>query len=193
MLYKPNYCCSCGEKIERLEWHIWTNRRFCELCETEHQFDEWLKKIVPGIFILFGIFGIGSLFTETDNSNIKLENKSELVTSENIDRESAKPKTLKKVQTEGLKPEVKVKNEDLSKKDVGTNTQNLPLEVDTASKKVVRVRDTQKSSVETVYFCGAATKKGSPCSRKVKGGGRCWQHEGRDAILSDQELLAETK
>jgi len=25
--------------------------------------------------------------------------------------------------------------------------------------------------------CGAPTKKGGPCQRKVSGGGRCWQHK----------------
>ncbi|MEQ1764043.1 MAG: hypothetical protein ABL984_12975 [Pyrinomonadaceae bacterium] len=30
------------------------------------------------------------------------------------------------------------------------------------------------------YFCGALTKRGTPCSRKVKAKGlRCFQHEGR--------------
>jgi len=29
-------------------------------------------------------------------------------------------------------------------------------------------------SVETI--CGAPTKSGRPCRRKVKGGGYCWQH-----------------
>jgi hypothetical protein len=30
------------------------------------------------------------------------------------------------------------------------------------------------------FFCGALTKKGTPCSRKVKSrGSRCYQHEGR--------------
>jgi hypothetical protein len=28
-------------------------------------------------------------------------------------------------------------------------------------------------------ICGARTKSGRPCQRRVKGGGRCWQHRGR--------------
>jgi hypothetical protein len=46
-------------------------------------------------------------------------------------------------------------------------------------------------SVESaVYFCGAATKKGAPCSRRVRGGGRCWQHKGQATLLPDEKLLA---
>src|SRR6185369_586604 len=30
-----------------------------------------------------------------------------------------------------------------------------------------------------VYLCGAPTKKGTPCKRRVKSpGARCWQHQG---------------
>ena len=30
---------------------------------------------------------------------------------------------------------------------------------------------------EKVYTCGARTKKGTPCSRRVSGPVRCWQHK----------------
>jgi hypothetical protein len=29
---------------------------------------------------------------------------------------------------------------------------------------------------QTVEICGAPTRSGKPCQRRVKGGGRCWQH-----------------
>lgn len=32
------------------------------------------------------------------------------------------------------------------------------------------------SSSYSSGYCGALTKKGTPCRRKVNGGGRCWQH-----------------
>ncbi|AZZ58011.1 hypothetical protein [Riemerella anatipestifer] len=32
------------------------------------------------------------------------------------------------------------------------------------------------SSYSYSSYCGALTKKGGSCSRKVSGGGRCWQH-----------------
>jgi hypothetical protein len=36
---------------------------------------------------------------------------------------------------------------------------------------------------EDVYICGARTKKGTPCSRRVHGPVRCWQHKGRPSII----------
>lgn len=36
-----------------------------------------------------------------------------------------------------------------------------------------------KSTVKSNYsgYCGAPTKKGGSCKRRVSGGGRCWQHK----------------
>ena len=54
-------------------------------------------------------------------------------------------------------------------------------------------KDTSKSSVEApeeeVYLCGARTKKGTPCSRRVHGPVRCWQHKGSPAMLPQEKLL----
>jgi hypothetical protein len=46
------------------------------------------------------------------------------------------------------------------------------------------------SSVEqVVYLCGARTKKGTPCSRRVHGPVRCWQHKGMPAMLPQEKLI----
>jgi hypothetical protein len=42
---------------------------------------------------------------------------------------------------------------------------------------------------EPVYLCGARTKKGTPCSRRVHGPVRCWQHKGASAMLPLEKLL----
>lgn len=45
------------------------------------------------------------------------------------------------------------------------------------------------SATEQVYICGARTKKGTPCSRRVHGPVRCWQHKGMPAMLPLDKLL----
>ena len=45
------------------------------------------------------------------------------------------------------------------------------------------------ASEEVVYLCGARTKKGTPCSRRVHGPVRCWQHKGMPAMLPQEKLL----
>ena len=42
---------------------------------------------------------------------------------------------------------------------------------------------------EVVYLCGARTKKGTPCSRRVHGPVRCWQHKGMPPMLPQDKLL----
>ena len=42
---------------------------------------------------------------------------------------------------------------------------------------------------EAVYICGARTKKGTPCSRRVHQPARCWQHKGMKAILPAEKLV----
>ena len=44
---------------------------------------------------------------------------------------------------------------------------------------------------EHVYTCGARTKKGKPCSRRVHGPVRCWQHKGVPAMLPQEKLMIE--
>jgi hypothetical protein len=49
--------------------------------------------------------------------------------------------------------------------------------------------DTAQSATEQLYTCGARTKKGTPCSRRVHGPVRCWQHKGAKAMLPPDKLL----
>lgn len=42
---------------------------------------------------------------------------------------------------------------------------------------------------EVVYICGARTKKGTPCSRRVHQPARCWQHKGAKAMLPPEKLV----
>jgi hypothetical protein len=42
---------------------------------------------------------------------------------------------------------------------------------------------------EVVYICGARTKKGTPCQRRVRGPFRCWQHRGMPAVLPPSKLI----
>jgi hypothetical protein len=44
-------------------------------------------------------------------------------------------------------------------------------------------------ATELVSICGARTKRGTPCSRRVRGTGRCWQHRGKPAMLSASKLI----
>jgi hypothetical protein len=51
------------------------------------------------------------------------------------------------------------------------------------------VIDSKASTDGDIYICGARTKKGTPCSRRVHGNVRCWQHKGMQSMLPPEKLI----
>jgi hypothetical protein len=45
------------------------------------------------------------------------------------------------------------------------------------------IQSSPPTTTEAVFICGARTKKGTPCSRRVHGPVRCWQHQGMSSII----------
>jgi len=160
MLYKPNFCCNCAEKIERVDWNILTSRRFCDVCSIENRRFDYAPRIAVAAGALALMFGLGSLWSGSGGNDQRSASlpvatvKSEYPTQDLRapavgDRTAAAPP----VQTE-----------------VPLTSQPAPSEITSIDRK----------PVEAKFFCGALTKKGTPCSRKVKArGNRCYQHEGR--------------
>src|ERR1044072_9204197 len=69
-------------------------------------------------------------------------------------------------------------------------TQNLPTTSASAAASGSNTVSAAQTSpaTEQVYHCGARTKKGTPCSRRVHGPVRCWQHKGARAMLPLEKL-----
>lgn len=170
MPYKPKYCCQCGEKIDRVEWKFWMSWRFCELCETDYKIHEWTPRVLFVIALLLGLFGIGTYFQKP---NKQLAIASSPIVESNIKSDLKQTKAA---------PQVSADDSVLSS--VKAPFASVP----TASKPLPSAAPT--ISAEKVYFCGAPTKKGTLCSRRVKNGGRCWQHEGQTALLPQEKLIA---
>lgn len=180
MPYKPKHCCQCGEKIDRLDWKPWTSRRFCELCETELGIYDWIPRILVGIGLLFGLYGIGSYFYQPE----KLLNAAPpQLAASNLKSETIQPKTDAQVSTGGIVQSPKQTNSSNTQ----TKTPNAP---NAADLKIKQTAAQIVEPAEKVYFCGAPTKKRTMCSRRVKNGGRCWQHEGQAALLPQEKLIA---
>ena len=197
MFYKPTYCCNCGDKIERIEWTPITSRRFCEVCETEYKFDDWLPRILGGVIVLFGFFGLGSYFQSSEES-LEIKTVQKTTNPRNFVKKdskvSGKAQTSQNANVQQLKPKSNVvaKEKEARTEETLPKDGSLP-ERFSHSKVEEKFEHQQKTDSEPVYFCGAETKKGTPCSRRVKGGGRCWQHKGRKAILSKKDLFIENK
>ncbi len=166
MLYQPNFCCNCGEKIERVEWKPWTSRRFCQLCEHDHKLTDIAPKALIGVGVLIGILGFGSYLQSRQPQQV--------------------PDSVKAVKAQPRKAEITA-NSNIQATDISAvqSQSSLPkedstvrtLKSDTALKTAGN--SARPAAREQVYYCGALTKKGTPCSRRVKGRERCWQHAGQ--------------
>jgi hypothetical protein len=175
MLYRPNFCSQCGEKIERAEWPLLASRRFCDLCGTEHQAAEWLPRAVVLISIVLGAAGIFSFF----KSGPRNENP------------SAKPTFATLAERQNPKPpgDFDTTQHAIQQSQPPTNS-SQPTRPANPTPDSIKTPVTTKGA-EPVYYCGAATKKGTPCSRKVKRPGeRCWQHRGMPSMLEAPERLS---
>jgi hypothetical protein len=172
MLYRPNFCCNCGEKIERVDWSILSSRRFCDLCQTEHGAKDWSLKLIS-VFGLVCLMAAVSSFFRPSTPAVKTISKESIATISTDDR------LLGANLNTTADPPSQSQNE--------TNANAV-----TALLRPANVTNTvaAKKSTEAVYYCGAATKKGTPCSRRVKHAGeRCWQHQGMPSILDENSAI----
>ncbi len=180
MPYKPKHCCQGGEKIDRIDWKPWTSRRFCELCETELGIYDWIPRILVGIGLAFGLYGIGSYFQKPET---QLNVAANLFAASNTKGNAIQPKTVAQVSTGG--------SVQLPTQSSNTTAQTKTPDALTISDLKTRKAVTPAAEPpEKVFFCGAQTKKGTMCSRRMKNGGRCWQHEGQTAMMPQEKLLA---
>ncbi|QQS41402.1 MAG: hypothetical protein IPM63_00165 [Acidobacteriota bacterium] len=174
MLKRPNFCCSCGEKIDRIEWHLWTSRRFCELCQSEYRFEEWLPRITGGFFLLAGLFGIGSLIGR-DRVSADLRFAPADLALERALRAPAGRTDEALIRSTGR---------------VADKAKPVPVSSDPVRDRPeerVPIPPAPDPAEVPAVLCGARTKKGTACTRKVKGGGRCWQHIGKEAFVPEPE------
>ena len=72
---------------------------------------------------------------------------------------------------------------------------DLPVNLNDSARATKRLNSTDSAAVvsntdDPGYICGARTKKGTPCHRRVHvAGERCFQHKGMPAILPLEKLV----
>ncbi|HEX8197137.1 MAG TPA: hypothetical protein VF571_13170 [Pyrinomonadaceae bacterium] len=174
MLHKPNFCCECGEKIEKENRKWWESRKFCDEC-AQH-FDKLPKRILKYFLGAFVFTGIGFLI-----ANSMSQRKPPLVPSQNqvasSPQQAANRQIAQTNQTANAPP--------AAKPTIQTDAQKTP---QTLISSPTQTLPDIAETTEAAYFCGARTQKGAPCSRRVRGGGRCWQHVGKPAMLTAEKL-----
>jgi hypothetical protein len=171
MLYRPNFCCECGEKIERTEWRSWTSRRFCPVCETEYKVFDLLPKAIAGLAAIAAIIGFGG-YLQSRPATAFPAVKQQFAETRNAQPNAGSP-TNKATETSVIQSQTSL-------------PAAAPVQTHQADQGTVK--NLASADDEALYYCGAATKKGTPCSRRVKGNVRCWQHKGMPAVVPAEQL-----
>ena len=170
MLFRPSFCANCGEKVERAEWGLLTSRRFCQVCESEFKGHDLLPRVLVGFGVLSGIVGLGTYLDGGEANDRRLTKPSRLVTQNVLPSTGSSTASL--VRTETAKPEA-----------VSPNGAPLRSETSPQPGPPSNVRPVIS---EPAYTCGAETRKGTPCSRRVKGRTRCFQHAGMPSMVTPE-------
>lgn len=172
MFFRPKFCANCGEKIERADWGLFTSRRFCQICESEFKGHDLIPRAVVGLGVLAGVFGFGSYLksgTAVDNRIAKMQ-------------QTSLPAPLRQPADE-RQPAVNSATQGPATS--GRTSQSKTL----VAAPAPSIQPSAKPEVqESTYFCGAETKKGKPCLRRVKGNTRCFQHVGMPSMLPTEKL-----
>lgn len=147
MIYKPNFCCNCGEVIDRAEPKWTDSSRFCDVCKHDFLPQRAAPLIFATIMLFVGLAGAAGLM-RGDDRNVLVKSKSPANTASNV----ASPVKTASPALNAVRP---------SGNQGPRSSQRSP-----------------EIATDDYSVCGAMTKKGTPCSRRVKGGGRCWQHRG---------------
>ena len=170
-MYKPNFCSDCGERVERSRWHLWTNRRFCSDCAPRFRKPQLLSTFVAGT----ALFCLG-------------------LVAGRVARPQAPPLIVERGQLPALNAPAMKEKGPTSQAAAETNAlvetnageANKP-EPSYGPDGSATERPTDPE--EVVSICGARTQKGTPCQRRVRGTGRCWQHKGLPAMLPPSKLI----
>ncbi|MBV9216331.1 MAG: hypothetical protein JO053_09150 [Acidobacteria bacterium] len=165
MFFRPSFCANCGERIERTDWGIFTSRRFCQVCESEFKGHDLIPRAIVTGGVVLGIFGLGSLLRNGPPTDAPIVQQTQAKAVQH-----AAPPASPAAQPPTVAAE------------------NIPQTRALASVPANSAVKPKLETGEVAYYCGAETKKGTPCTRRVKGNVRCFQHKGMPAMLPPEKL-----
>lgn len=153
-MYKPNFCAECGSKVERSRWRLWTSRRFCSDCARRFRKSRFLLFAITGTTLL----GLG--FVAGRNQ-----------------RTSPPPLIVERGELSVINPQA-TKSEGQAVNESGNTVGSTIPKPEPSYGPDGTATERPTDPDEVISICGARTQKGTPCKRRVRGTGRCWQHKG---------------
>jgi hypothetical protein len=160
-MYRPNFCAECAAKIIRLRWRPWTNRKFCERCSPRFAKAQIIQVAIAGAVLFLVGLVVGRAVRPAAPPLL-------------IERNQASQSSL--TSTPQALPDI-TRETTTSTDESGANARGAD------------PPNSQSALTDEVYMCGARTKKGAPCTRRVHGPVRCWQHKGMPAMLPQDKLI----
>jgi hypothetical protein len=181
-VYKPNFCADCGERVLRERWRTWTSRRFCPACERRFQ-RGWFAPFVFACALVASGFAVGRFMRPAPPPLVFARGELPVpaLLAKNLSGATSNATTVGAATgetTDGASAPG-----DAARQTDATNGDSSP-----AGLGVAGVEPPTDPN-EVVSICGARTKKGTPCQRRVRGTGRCWQHRGMPAMLPPEKLI----
>lgn len=164
-MYRPNFCCECGGRVRRSRWRVWTSRRFCDACGRRFRRRRFGVPLLLSASLACACFTLGRATRPAAPAAVFERNALDLTRLPAPD--SARTRE--------------------ARRDAASNPATSKTEPTYGPDGTASERPTDPA--EVVYVCGARTKKGTACSRRVRGPGRCWQHRGMPAILPPSKLV----
>ncbi len=172
-MYKPNFCAECGARVERERWRVWTSGRFCSACDWRFRRRRLLLPLALAASLLSVGFVAGRALRATPAPS--------------------HPLVVRRVEDEHAQEARDKDEEDDGRADDGGKVGAGERGGARTGAALYGADGTESERptdpAEVVSICGARTKKGTACSRRVRGMGRCWQHRGMPAILPQSKLV----
>ncbi|HYY98284.1 MAG TPA: hypothetical protein VE642_06820 [Pyrinomonadaceae bacterium] len=165
-MYRPNFCCECGERVERARWRVWDSRRFCDACGRRFRRSRLYAPLALSAALACASFLAGRASRPTQPAAV-FERGALLDLTRLPAPDSARAREARR----------------------DASATPTPARQEPAYGPDGAANERPTDPAEVVYICGARTKKGTPCSRRVRGPGRCWQHRGMPAILPPSKLV----
>ncbi len=173
-MYKPNFCAACGEQIVRDKWRIWTSRRFCQTCAPRFRKERIFAPVIAAEIIFCAGLAAGRF-------------------ARNFSQSSPPPLIVERNNYRTMKEAREASTPAAVSKDAALSGETEPKTSPTSNSNsdFAKAGERMTDPNEIVSICGARTQKGTPCSRRVRGTGRCWQHKGSPAMLPASKLIVQ--
>jgi hypothetical protein len=163
-MYKPNFCAECGERIVGAGRRWWASRRFCRPCARRFRRGRLLRPLALAVLLAGSGFLAGR---------------------------GVRPRPAPHFAQGGPLRPAPLPAESAERPDAGQASNAMGAGARAAPRHGPdgSAEERPTDPEEVVSICGARTKKGTPCRRRVRGVGRCWQHRGQAAMLPPSKLL----